>query len=301
MHRIAVIPGDGIGREVVEEGKKVVEAACEAENVSLEWEKYPYGGEHYIKTGETLPQEGLEELEKSEAIFFGAVGDPRVRPGVLEQGILLKLRFHFDQYVNLRPVKLYPTIESPLKGRKSIDFFVVRENTEDFYAGIGARFRGKRSSEELEVLRKLYRLKFGVEVENEGSEEIAYQIGVVSREGSKRVMEYSFELAKSRGMKRVTSVDKANVLTHAYSLWREVFEEVASGYDMETEYTFVDAITMFFLTRPEHYQVVVTPQHVRGYYHRPGCPDSGGDRALPQREYKPPGGEHVRARPWLSP
>ncbi len=260
MYRIAVIPGDGVGSEVIREGLKVLEAVGEVENIEFNFVEYPFGGQHYISTGELLPDDALEEIKRMKAIFFGSVGDPRVKPGVLEQGILLKIRFYYDQYINLRPVKLYPSIECPLRGERDIDFYVVRENTEDFYVGIGDRFRGRKSKIELNVLRELYNLKFNIDVESDGSEEIAYQIGIISKEGAKRVIEYAFELAIARDKKKVTSVDKANVLTHIYSLWRDVFEDVAGGYpEVETEYTFVDAITMFFLSRPEKYKVVVTP------------------------------------------
>ncbi len=260
MYRIAVIPGDGVGSEVIREGLKVLEAVGEVENIEFDFVEYPFGGQHYISTGELLPDDALEEIKRMKAIFFGSVGDPRVKPGVLEQGILLKIRFYYDQYINLRPVKLYPSIECPLRGERDIDFYVVRENTEDFYVGIGDRFKGRKSKIELDVLRELYNLKFNIDVESDGSEEIAYQIGVISKEGAKRVIEYAFELAIARDKKKVTSVDKANVLTHIYSLWRDVFEDVAGGYpEVETEYTFVDAITMFFLSRPEKYKVVVTP------------------------------------------
>lgn len=260
MYRIAVIPGDGVGSEVIREGLKVLEAVGEVENIEFNFVEYPFGGQHYISTGELLPDDALEEIKRMKAIFFGSVGDPRVKPGVLEQGILLKIRFYYDQYINLRPVKLYPSIECPLRGERDIDFYVVRENTEDFYVGIGDRFKGRKSKIELNVLRELYNLKFNIDVESDGSEEIAYQIGIISKEGAKRVIEYAFELAIARDKKKVTSVDKANVLTHIYSLWRDVFEDVAGGYpEVETEYTFVDAITMFFLSRPEKYKVVVTP------------------------------------------
>ncbi|GCC10392.1 D-malate dehydrogenase [decarboxylating] [archaeon] len=260
MYRIAVIPGDGVGSEVIREGLKVLEAVGEVENIEFDFVEYPFGGQHYISTGELLPDDALEEIKRMKAIFFGSVGDPRVKPGVLEQGILLKIRFYYDQYINLRPIKLYPSIECPLRGERDIDFYVVRENTEDFYVGIGDRFKGRKSKIELDVLRELYNLKFNIDVESDGSEEIAYQIGIISKEGAKRVIEYAFELAIAKDKKKVTSVDKANVLTHIYSLWRDVFEDVAGGYpEVETEYTFVDAITMFFLSRPEKYKVVVTP------------------------------------------
>ncbi len=257
-YKISVIPGDGVGPEVIQEGIKVLEAA----GVKFDWKYYPYGAEHYLKTNEILPDEALKKIEKSNAIYLGAVGDPRVETGILETHLLLKLRFYFDQYINLRPVKLYPGVPCPLKnkGPEHVNFYVVRENTEDFYVGMGGRFKTKKHSSALEMKRELYNLKFGIDITNEGASEIAYQIGVISREGAKRAIEFAFELAKRKGKKRVTSVDKANVLTHVYSLWREVFEEVAKKYPgIETEFAFVDAITMWFVKNPEWYQVVVTP------------------------------------------
>ncbi len=291
MHRIAVIPGDGVGPEVVAEGIKVLEAAGEALNIGFEWRRYPFGAEHYLSTGETLSEESLRELSACDAIYLGAVGDPRVKPGVLEQGILLKLRFHFDQYINLRPVRLYPGIETPLKGKKPehVNFYVVRENTEDFYVGAGARVR-ESGRVELEVVRRLYRLRFGVDVEKEGSEEVAFQLGVVSREGAERVIRYAFELAEREGMGRVTGVDKANVLTHAYSLWREVFDSVAGEYEgIETEHTYVDAVTMYFLTRPEHFQVVVTPNMFGDILTDLGAQIQGGIGLAPSGNINPEG------------
>lgn len=262
MHKIAVIPGDGIGPEVMREGIKVLEAAGDAAGAKFGWVHYPHGAEHYLKTGEVLSLDALKEMEKQDAIYLGAVGDPRVKPGILEQELLLKLRFYFDQYINLRPVKLYPGVPCPLKdkGPNEVNFYVVRENTEDFYVGIGDRLSSKKHSSTLEIKRELYEVKFGVDVTQNKDAELAYQVGVVSKAGTRRIIEFAFELAKKKGLKRISSVDKANVLTHVYGLWREVFEEVARGYpEIETEFSFVDAITMWFVKNPEWYQVVVTP------------------------------------------
>jgi len=260
-YKIAVMPGDGIGPEVIREGVKVLRAAAEATpSLNLEFVNFPYGAEHYLKTGELVPQDGLDQMAKMDAIYLGALGDPRVQTGILEQGILLKLRFYFEQYINLRPVKLYPGVPCPLKDKRpeDIDFYVVRENTEDFYVGIGGRAKG-RSHAQLEVLRSIYKAKFELNIDVD-RDEIAYQIGIVSRKGTERAIRYAFELARKKGKRRVTSVDKANVLTHAYSLWREVFEQVAKDYpNIETEFAFVDAIAMRFVKSPEWYQVVVTP------------------------------------------
>ncbi|MDI6819988.1 MAG: isocitrate/isopropylmalate family dehydrogenase [Candidatus Hodarchaeaceae archaeon] len=261
MYKIAVIPGDGIGPEVVREGVKVLRAVEDAvPGLKFEFVEFPYGAEHYLRTEELVPEDGLKQLEKMDAIYLGALGDPRVPTGVLEQGILLKLRFYFEQYINLRPVKLYPGVPCPLvgKGPEHIDFYVVRENTEDFYVAIGGRAGGK-SRAKLEVLRSIYKLKFDLDIDVD-RDEIAYQIGVISRKGAERVMRYAFELARRKDKRRVTSVDKVNVLTHAYSLWREVFERVAREYpDIETEFSFVDAVAMWFVKNPEWYRVVVTP------------------------------------------
>lgn len=262
MYNIALIPGDGIGAEIIREGRKVIEAASYKFGIEIKWNEYPFGAEHYLKTGELLPDSSLKEIEDMDAIYLGAVGDPRVKPGILEKEILLKARFYFDQYINLRPIRLYKGVPCPLKDKnpEDINFYVVRENTEDFYVGIGGRFKAKTHQDNLEVLRKLYKTKIKVGFNLEQEEEIAYQIGLISKSGTQRVMKYAFELAKKKDMKRVTSVDKANVLTNIYGLWREVFEEVSAQYeDIETEFTFVDAITMWFVRKPEWFKIVVTP------------------------------------------
>lgn len=262
MYNIALVPGDGIGAEIIREGRKVIEAASYKFGIEIKWNEYPFGAEHYLKTGELLPDSSLKEIEDMDAIYLGAVGDPRVKPGILEKEILLKARFYFDQYINLRPIRLYKGVPCPLKDKnpEDINFYVVRENTEDFYVGIGGRFKAKTHQDNLEVLRKLYKTKIKVGFNLEQEEEIAYQIGLISKSGTQRVMKYAFELAKKKDMKRVTSVDKANVLTNIYGLWRDVFKEISTQYpDIETEFTFVDAITMWFVRKPEWFKVVVTP------------------------------------------
>ncbi|MDT8357765.1 MAG: isocitrate/isopropylmalate family dehydrogenase, partial [Methanomicrobiaceae archaeon] len=213
----------------------------------------------YLATGELLTEDDLQELSRFPAIYFGAIGDERVAPGILEKGILLALRFFFDQYVNLRPIRLLEGVETPLAHKSPLDinFVVVRENTEDFYIGLGSRFRGTEHRT-LEVVRELYQVKFGLDVTTD-AEELAYQIGVVTREGAMRVIRYAFETAERR-QKKLTSVDKANVLTEMYGLWRDVFGEVKQEFpDVQTEFAFVDAITMWFVKNPEWYDVVVTP------------------------------------------
>jgi len=260
-HKIALMPGDGIGPEIIAEGKKVIRAVSDVEGFKIKWNKFSHGADHYLKTGELLSEESLKELEKNESIYFGSIGDPRIKPGVLEKGILLKLRFYFDQYVNLRPVKLFDGVDTPLanKTAKDIDFMVIRENTEDFYVGIGGRAGIGRTFGSLEVARELYNVKFGLDIETDG-DEIAYQIGVLSSKGCDRVMKYSFDLAVKQGRKKVTAVDKANVLTEMYGMWRERFEAIAKRYpQIKHEFNFVDAITMWFVKNPEWFDVVVAP------------------------------------------
>ena len=262
MYNIAIIPGDGIGAEIIREGRKVIEAASYKFGLEIKWNEYPFGAEHYLKTGELMPDAALKEIEDMNAIYLGAVGDPRVKPGILEKEILLKTRFYFDQFINLRPIKLYKGVPSPLKDKnpEDINFYVVRENTEDFYVGIGGRFNARANQDHLEVLRKLYKAKIQVDFNLEAEEEMAYQVGFISRPGTQRVIKYAFELAKKKKMKRVSSVDKANVLTNIYGLWRDVFKEISTQYpDIETEFTFVDAITMWFVRKPEWFKVVVAP------------------------------------------
>ena len=257
---VPVIPGDGIGPEIVAEGCKVLEAAADKYNFSLDWKEYSLGAEHYLKTGELVSEDTLKELSKYRALFLGAIGDPRVRPGILEKGVLLTMRFYFDQYVNLRPVKLLEGVWTPLKDKspKDIDFVVVRENTEDFYIGIGSRARRGSSHADFEIRRSLYNIKFGLDIESD-SEEIGYQIGEVSREGCQRVIKYAFDLAMKR-RRQLSSVDKANVLSDIYGFWREVFLDVAAGYpQVKHDFNFVDAITMWFVKNPEWFDVVVAP------------------------------------------
>jgi len=207
-----------------------------------------------------VTEDTMKEMSSMDSIYLGALGDPRMKPGVLEKGILLTMRFYFDQYVNLRPIKLLEGVWCPLKDKtpEDIDFVVVRENTEDFYVGIGNKLDPGKSQNHLEVLRELYTVKFDLDIEND--DEIAYQIGVMSRKGAERVIKYSFELAKKRGDTRVTAVDKANVLSFIYNFWREIVEETSNQYpEIEHEFNLVDAITMWFVKNPEWFQTVVAP------------------------------------------
>ncbi|WP_292485928.1 isocitrate/isopropylmalate dehydrogenase family protein [Methanohalobium sp.] len=262
QYKVPVIPGDGVGPEIIAEGKKVIDAAGEKHGFDVDWIEFPNGADHYLETGELLSEDTLKELSNYKSIYLGSIGDPRVAPGVLEKGILLKARFYFDQYINLRPVKLLDGVWTPLKNKnpKDIDFTVVRENTEDFYIGIGGRAKKGISEEELEVTRSMYSTRFGLDIDTD-SEEIAYQIGMISKEGTRRVIKYAFDLAMKRNKdKHVASVDKANVLSDIYGFWREQFNDISENYpEIDTDFNYVDAITMWFAKNPEWYDVVVTP------------------------------------------
>ena len=237
-YKIALMPGDGTGPEVVDEGVKVLDAAAKKFDFSLEYTHFDYGGDRYLKTGEVLPENAVEELSKNDAIFLGAIGHPDVKPGILEKGILLHLRFALDQYVNLRPVILYPNVETPLKDKtpEDIDFVVVRENTEGLYAGAGG------------VLKK------GT------ADEVAVQDSINTRKGVERCIRFAFEYARKRNKrKQVTLCGKTNVLTFAFDLWERAFYEVAEEYpDIKTDYAHVDATCMWMVKNPEWFDVIVT-------------------------------------------
>jgi 3-isopropylmalate dehydrogenase len=261
-YKIAKMPGDGIGPEIVREGVKVIDAVSELNGFDIDWVEYNNGADKYIETGELITEDTLKEIKDTcKSIYLGALGDPRCKPGVLEKGILLKTRFYFDQFVNLRPIKLLEGAWCPLKDKtpKDIDFTVVRENTEDFYVGIGNRAKRGKHKQDLEVHRELYNVKFGLDIDVD-SDEIGYQIGVMSKEGADRVIKYGFELAKKEKADTAHFVDKANVLSDIYNFWRENIERISKGYPkIKHEFMFVDAITMWFVKNPEWFKVVTTP------------------------------------------
>ena len=237
-YKIAVIPGDGTGPEVIREGLKVLQAASTKYGFKLELEEFDFGGERYKRTGETLPDSALNELSQKDAIYLGAIGHPEVKPGILEKGILLRLRFALDQYINLRPVKLYEGVYTPLKdkGPDDIDFVVVRENTEGLYTGAGGF------------------LKKGT------PDEIAIQESINTRKGVERCLRYAFEYCRKRNKKKeLLLCGKTNVLTYAFDLWERVFHELAQEYkDIKIQYAHVDATCMWMVKNPEWFDVIVT-------------------------------------------
>ena len=238
MHRIAVIPGDGIGPEVAREGVKVLEALARAEGLALEFEWFDYGADRYLRDGTTLPDAALERLKAEfQAVYFGAVGDPRVPSNLHAKEILLGMRTKLDLYINLRPCRLYADRFSPLKGKgtKELDFTVLRENTEGLYGDIGGVFK-------------------------EGTaDEVAVNEDVNTRKGVERIIRAAFELAAARGLTRVCMADKANVLRFGHGLWRRVFALVAKEFPgIEATAMYVDALAMELIRAPERYQVIVT-------------------------------------------
>ncbi|MDH6704912.1 MULTISPECIES: 3-isopropylmalate dehydrogenase [unclassified Kitasatospora] len=232
--RLAVVPGDGIGQEVVAEGLKVLGAVLPAE-VKLETTEYDLGARRYHRTGETLPDSVLAELKSHDAILLGAIGDPSVPSGVLERGLLLKLRFAFDHHINLRPGRLFPGVKSPLAGEPDIDFVVVREGTEGPYVGNGGSLRTGTP------------------------QEVATEVSLNTAFGIERVVRDAYRRAQARPRKKLTLVHKNNVLVHAGHLWSRIFAEVGREFpEVTTDYLHVDAATIFFVTQPERFDVIVT-------------------------------------------
>jgi len=235
-HRIAVIAGDGIGPEVVRESLRVLERVASIEGFGIQLTPYPFGAEHYLKTKEIFPDTAFEEVKQHDAILLGAIGDPRLEVGLLEFGIIAKMRFELDLFVNLRPVKLYAEHLCPLKDTRpeQVDFTVVRENTEDAYAGMRGFFKKGTA------------------------DEIATQEIIFTRKGVERVIRYAFELARSRPRRKLTLIDKANAV-RAMDLWTRVFAEIGAEYpDVVREHNYIDAACMYVVRNPEGFDTVVT-------------------------------------------
>lgn len=235
---LAILGGDGTGPEVLAQALRVLEAVTADGSVKVQTTHFDYGAAHYLATGSVITDDEVDELRGFDAILLGAVGHPDVKPGILEKGLLLKLRFQLDQFINLRPVKLYPGIDSPLKGKgpDDIDFVCVRENTEDLYCGNGGRARVGTANE------------------------ISTQEMIATRFGVERCVRYAFELAKTRPRKHLTLVHKTNVLTHCGGTWFDTFQDIATEYpDVQTDYHHVDACCMYMATKPEIYDTIVVP------------------------------------------
>lgn len=235
---LAVIAGDGIGPEIITEAQRVLQRACELDSIRVDSTDYKLGAEHWLKTGETLPESTMESLKQHDAILFGAIGaDPRsgkIPSGLIEREMLLKLRFSFDHYINMRPARLYPGAVSPLSNPGEIDFVVVREGTEGPYVGNGGTIRGGTDAE------------------------IATEVSINTAHGVRRLIRYAFELAQSR-RKKLTLIHKTNVLVHAGRLYTRLFEEIGREFpEVQTDYLHVDAATIFMTTDPSRFDVIVT-------------------------------------------
>jgi 3-isopropylmalate dehydrogenase len=237
-YKIGVIGGDGTGPEVAAESVKVLKAAAEKFGFTLEFEDFDFDGTRYLKTGTVMNDEDIQRIKTKDSVLLGAIGHPDVKPGILEKGILLRMRFELDQYINLRPVKLYEGVETPLKdkGPEEIDFVVVRENTEGLYTGAGGF------------------LKKGT------PDEIAVQESINTRKGVERCLRFAFEYTQKRNKKKMlTLCGKTNVLTYAFDLWERTFYEIAPEYpDVKTDYAHVDATCMWMVKNPEFFDVIVT-------------------------------------------
>ncbi len=233
--QVAVVPGDGIGIEVTAQAVRVLEKVLKNSGTELALEYFDLGADRYLRTGEILTDSDMEALAKNQAILLGAVGDPRVPSGVLERGLLLKLRFSFDQYVNLRPSRYYEGVKSPLKNPEGTDFVVVREGTEGLYVGNGGAIRTGTPHE------------------------IATEVSINTAFAVERVVRYAFELANSRPAKNLTFVHKTNVLVHAGGLWQRVVDAVGAEYpEVTVEYSHIDAATIYLVTDPQRFDVIVT-------------------------------------------
>lgn len=270
-YKIAVIPGDGIGPEVVAEGVKVLNTIASIDGTfSFNFDYFPWGCEYYLKQGKMMDEDGLEKLKEYDAIYLGAVGYPTVPDHLSLRELLLKIRMGFDQYINLRPVKLLKGVDSPLKDKKpeDIDFVVVRENSEGEYSGLGEWF-------------------------NKGSkDEYVHQIGKFTRKGVERVIRYAFELARKENRKTVTSVTKANALNYSMVFWDMIFKEVAKDYpEINANQLMVDAASMMFVQHPERFDVVVTSNLFGDILTDLGAAIAGGiglaagDNLNPEREF----------------
>lgn len=238
-YNIAAIPGDGTGPEVIREGRKVLGAAAKKYGFTLNFEEFDFGGDRYLRTGEILPDSAVEDLRKFDSIYLGAIGHPDVKPGILEKGILLRLRFELDQYINLRPIKLYPGVSTPLKdkGPEHIDYVVVRENSGDVYTGSG-----------------------GVTMKGT-PHEVAMQNMVYNRMQVDRCLRYAFEYTRKRNKRKTLALcGKTNVLTYVFDLWERAFHEMgqADYPDIKREYYHVDATCMWMIKNPEWFDVIVT-------------------------------------------
>ena len=261
-HLIAVVPGDGIGPEVVNEARKTCQASADVFGFELKWRDFPFGATYYLEHNEVLPNSALDDFAECEAMLFGAVGDPRVKPGPLEQGLLLAMRFHFDQYLNLRPALSFPNVPTPvpLANEQRLDIVVVRENTEDLYMGLGGRGRG-RLENKLETKRGLYELDGSVDLRFLPSQDAAFSLGIMTKPGIYRIVRKAGDLARSRGETKIHVASKANAVPHLYGFWDEMTKAAADAEypDLELALINVDALCYLLPREPHNWGVILCP------------------------------------------
>ncbi|MBI2659485.1 isocitrate/isopropylmalate dehydrogenase family protein [Candidatus Woesearchaeota archaeon] len=254
-YNIAVFPGDGVGPELINEGIKIVEKAAELDKFEVEWSSYPHGAEHYLETKEELNEKILKDIKNScNAIYCGTFD---IANG---QKISSLIREYFNQFISLRPIKLLPGVESPLAGKThdEIDLVIIRENSEDFYVKAGGRAKNGKNRHQLEIENGALKAKFGLSIETKGNE-IAYQMGIISRKGCEKAAKYAFEYAKRKNKSKIISVDKASIMD-CYSLWRECFEKIGKEQNsIEYGFELIDAAVINLIRQPEKYQVIAAP------------------------------------------
>lgn len=257
--KIAVFPGDGVGPELINEGIKVIEKAAELDKFELEWIRYPHGAEHYMETKEELTEKTLKDIRNScSAVYcgtFDAANGQKI-PNVIKN--------YFAQFISLRPIRLMPTVESPLakKTENEINFVIMRENFEEFYAGASGRAKNGKNRQQLDIGKDSFKARFGLNIDTKG--EIAYQLGVLSRKGCENMAKFAFEYAKSKNKKKITAVDKANMLEF-HNIWRESFENISRDYKgIDVEFEVIDSAAMNFIRQPEKYEIVAAPNMIGG-------------------------------------
>jgi len=260
-YRIAVFPGDGVGPELIKEGIKIIGKAAELDKFEVEWIKYPHGAEYYDETKELLSDKILKDIKNScNAVYCGTFNNSSNGSRVDGKSVSSLIRDYFDQFASLRPVKLLPSVEGPLANKtyNEIDFAVVRENTEDFYVGVSGKTKNGKNRQQFNINKSIYKLKFRLNIDTKGSE-ISYQIGILSKKGCERIIKYAFEYAKNNNKKKITFIDKANIL-ECYNLWRERADKISKKYpDIEHEFNLIDVTVMNLIRQPEKYEVIVAP------------------------------------------
>jgi len=260
-YNIAVFPGDGVGPELINEGIKVIDKAAELEKFEIAFIKYPHGTDHYLETKEILSDKALKEIKSScNAIYCGTFDNTKIDVNIIDRNIPSIIRSYFDDYVSLRPVKLLPSVECPLIGKtyRDINFVVIRENSEDFYIGAHGRTKNGKNKQQIGISKASCKIKINLDIESKGNE-IAYQIGILSKKGCDRVIRFAFEFAKKNNKNKITFVDKANMLQY-YNFWRENIDKIAEEYEgIDYEFNFVDTVAMQLIRQPEKYQVIASP------------------------------------------